>query len=76
MNRLETGLRIFIGLIAIVLLVNGFLWSFMPAGNLETYSITTNTAIGINMIKSDIGGGLFAAAISLFIYTLLGVVQN
>ena len=68
MNKLETGLRIFIGLTAIVLAVNGFLWSFIPAGNLDTYSITTNTATGINMLKSDIGGGLFAAAIFLFMY--------
>jgi len=68
MNRVETGLRIFIGFIAIVVAVNGFLWSFMPASNLETYGITVDTIVGINMIKSDVGGGLFAAAIFLFIY--------
>ena len=68
MNRLVTGLRVFIALVAVVLLANGFLWSFLPAGNLETYNIMADTAVGINMIKSDIGGGLLMAAISLLMY--------
>ncbi|MBV7328446.1 hypothetical protein KFU94_09340 [Chloroflexi bacterium TSY] len=68
MNRLETGLRVFLGLVAVILLGSGFMWSFLPAGNLETYGIAVDGALGLNMIKSDIGGGLFMAGISVLMY--------
>ncbi|MEM7130508.1 MAG: hypothetical protein AAF702_29560 [Chloroflexota bacterium] len=68
MSRLETILRVMIVLIAITLLGNGFLWGF-TLNNLETYSITTEGALGLNMIKSNISSGQFSAFIFLVMYT-------
>ena len=70
MKILNQGLRIFIGLIAVVLLVNGFQWAFAPQNLLDTYGIAADSQLGMNMLKSDIGGGLISAAIFLLMFAL------
>ena len=61
-------LKIFIGLIALLLLKQGFMWSFLPEMNLETHNIVTNSNLGLNMVKSEIGAGLFSVSIFLLLY--------
>jgi hypothetical protein len=65
-------LKIFIALIALLLLKQGFMWSFLPEMRLESNNIVTNSNLGLNMIKSDMGGGLFSVAIFLLLYVIKG----
>jgi len=65
-------LKIFIGLIALLLLKTGFMWSFLPETNLEAHNIVTNSNLGLNMIKSEIGSGLFSVALFLLLYVIKG----
>ena len=65
-------LKIFVGLTAFVLIVQGFMWSFLPKTNLESYNIVTNSNLGLNMIKSDIGAGLFAVGLFSLLYIFKG----
>ncbi len=65
-------LKIFIGLIALMLLKQGFMWSFFPESNLEAHNIVTNSNLGLNMIKSEIGSGLFSVSIFLLLYVIKG----
>jgi len=52
--------------------VQGVLWGLFPAGNLEMNGIETQTIIGRNMIKSDIGGGIITAGIFLSLFLWRG----
>lgn len=65
-------LKIFIGLIALLLLKQGFMWSFLPETSLESNNIVTNSNLGLNMVKSDMGGGLFSVAIFLLLSVIKG----
>lgn len=72
-NTLIWICRIFIGLVASLLLMQGFMWSFLPEANLATNGIVVDNTLGINMIKTDIGAGLFTVAIFSFLYLFRGV---
>ncbi|MCG8574854.1 MAG: hypothetical protein MI810_08230 [Flavobacteriales bacterium] len=65
-------LRVFLGLMGAMLLFQGFMWSFLPETNLEMNGITTDSILGINMIKSDIGGALLTAGTFLGLFALQG----
>ena len=65
-------LKILIGLIALLLLKQGFMWSFLPERNLEIHNIVTNSNLGLNMVKSEIGAGLFSVSIFLLLYVIKG----
>lgn len=64
--------RIFLSLTALILLAQGVLWGLFPASNLEMNGIETQTIIGHNMFKSDIGGGIIAAGIFLSLFLWRG----
>lgn len=65
-------LRVFLGLIGLALIFQGFMWSFLPESNLEMNGIQISSILGINMVKSDIGGGLLAAGTFLGLFSLKG----
>ena len=65
-------LKIFIGLIALMLFKQGFMWSFLPETNLEIHNIVTNSNLGLNMIKSEIGTGVLSVSIFLLLYVIKG----
>ena len=52
--------KILLGLTGLTLFYGGFMWAFMPESNLESYQIVSNSILGLNMIKSDIGAPLMA----------------
>ena len=56
-------------LMSIALAMNGSKWAFFPSSKFETYGISTSpeNVLGINMIKTDIGGSL----LSMFVMSLL-----
>ena len=62
--------RILLGLVGALLLFQGGMWAFSPADNLEMNSIVTNSGLGMNMIKSDIGGPLIAVGTMLLLYAI------
>ncbi|BDS11486.1 DUF4345 family protein [Aureispira anguillae] len=62
--------RIILGLVGIILLVQGFMWSFLPESNLAINDIVANSTLGLNMIKSDIGGPLMAGGLMLILYAI------
>lgn len=64
--------RMFIGLVAVILLMQGALWAFMPESNMLTNGISASSPLGINMIKSDIGAGLLSAAIFTLLFLIKG----
>ena len=64
--------RILIGLTAIVLLVTGFLWAFMPEANLKMNGISAESVLAINTIKANIGGTLLFGSIISFLYLFKG----
>lgn len=69
----NTGLwicRILLGLVGATLLLQGFMWSFMPEANLAMNEIVANSTLGINMIKSDIGGALIGGGVLLILYAI------
>ena len=55
-----------------MLLTQSFLWALFPASNLETYGINVNGILGLNMVKTDVGAGLFAVAAFSFLYLYRG----
>ena len=65
-------LKIFIALIALMLFKQGFMWSFLPETNLEIHNIVTNSNLGLNMIKSEIGTGVLSVSIFLLLYVIKG----
>ena len=69
---MKTFLRIFLGLTALVLLAQGAAWAFVPEFNMVMNGIQVNSPLGLNMVKSDIGGGLLAAGAFLALYALKG----
>jgi len=64
--------RIFIGLVGAILLYVAFMWSFAPDTNMLQNGISVDGILGRNMIKTDIGAGLFAASIFSFLYLFKG----
>ena len=66
------GLRVFIGLVALMLLFPGFMWSFMPDANLVLNDIEVNSALGMNMLKSAMGTGLLATSIFMLLFLFKG----
>lgn len=62
--------RIVLGLVGVILLVQGFMWAFLPANNLLMNDIVTNSTLGLNMIKSDIGGALMAGGLIQILYAI------
>ena len=64
--------RVFLGLVAAILVLQGGMWGFFPESNLATNSIEVSNALGINMIKSDIGGGLVAAGLFILLFLFKG----
>lgn len=65
-------LKIFLGLVVILLLTQGFLWSFMPESNLERNGISTHSILGLSVVRTDIGAGLFSVAAFLILFILKG----
>jgi hypothetical protein len=61
MKYISHILRALLALMGVVLIGQGILWGFFPDGNLEANGIELAGALGRNMVKSDIGGGLLAA---------------
>ena len=64
------GCRIYVGVMAVILLINGFLWGFLPDSNLALNGIIVESVLGMNMIKSDIGGSLIAISILTVLFLL------
>ena len=62
--------RILLGLVGTTLLLQGFIWSFFPEANLAMNEIITESILGINMIKSDIGGALIATGLIGVLYAI------
>lgn len=71
-NALIWTCRSFIGLTAVILLLAAFMWSFAPDANMLQNGISAEGILGRNMIKSDIGAGLFVASIFSFLYLFKG----
>ena len=55
-----------------LLLAQGAAWAFVPEFNMVMNGIQVNSPLGLNMVKSDIGGGLLAAGAFLALYALKG----
>lgn len=64
------SLRVLLGLLGLTLLVNGFMWAFLPETNMETDGIIANSVLGLNMIKSDIGAPLMAVGLFQLLFVL------
>lgn len=64
--------RVYIWIMALILIINGFMWGLFPQMNLEMYGIIAEEAVSVNMIKSDIGGSLFAIGIISVLFLLKG----
>jgi hypothetical protein len=62
--------RILLGLVGLILLMQGIMWAFMPEANLAMNDIVANSTLGLNMIKSDIGGALMAVGLLLILYVV------
>lgn len=71
-NVLTWTLKIFLALVGAILLLQGIMWGFFPETNLATNSIEVSNALGLNMIKSDIGGGLVAGGLFLLLFVFQG----
>ncbi|MEM7158584.1 MAG: hypothetical protein AAF799_37435 [Myxococcota bacterium] len=59
-TRTNLSIRVVLGLVGVTLVLNGIQWGFLPASNLDANSISVGSALGMNMLKSDIGGPLIA----------------
>lgn len=68
MKSLSIGIRVLLALVALTLVGNGFMWAFLPAGNLETNAISVDSPLGMNMIKSDIGAPLIGVGLLILLY--------
>ena len=64
--------RVYIWIMALILIINGIMWGLFPQMNLEMYGIIAQEAVSVNMIKSDIGGSLFAIGIISVLFLLRG----
>ena len=64
--------KIFLALTGLMLLYAGFMWSFIPDANLAQYSIEVSNALGMNMIKTDIGAPLLVAGTFLLLFSFKG----
>lgn len=71
-NALTWLCKIFLTLSSLMLLYAGFMWSFFPDANLAANSIEVSNALGINMIKSDIGAPLLAGGVFLLLFVFQG----
>lgn len=71
-NTLIWICKIFLALTGLLLLSAGFQWSFIPEGNLTEYNIEVSSIIGMNMIKTDIGGPLLVGGIFLLLFAFKG----
>lgn len=71
-NILTWACKIFLTLMGLMFLYAGFLWSFMPDANLETYNILVSEGLGMNMIKTDLGAPLFAGGSFLLLFVFKG----
>jgi len=71
-NTITWVLRIFIGIVGLMLLYPGFMWSFMPEANLLQNSIEVNSILGINFLKSGMGTALLTTAIFMFLFLFKG----
>ena len=71
-NTLIWICKIFLVLTGLVLLYSGFMWSFMPDANLTQYSIEASNALGMNMIKTNIGAPLLVGGIFLLLFAFKG----
>ncbi len=63
-------LRILLGLMGLTLIYNGSLWAFFPEENFTVNEIMTNSLLGINTIKSDIGGPLMAVGLMQILFVI------
>lgn len=61
-------IRAVLSVLALVVLVTGCMWAFAPAANLEANSISVSSALGMNMIKSDIGAPLIGTGVFTLLY--------
>ena len=71
-NTLMWICKIFLVLTGLMLLYAGFMWNFMPDANLTQYSIEVNNALGMNMIKTDIGAPLLVGGAFLLLFAFKG----
>jgi len=71
-NVMNWVCRIFTGIMGLIFFIQGFIWAFFPDMNLTAYDIQASSVLGINMIKSDIGAGLFASSIFTFLFLFKG----
>lgn len=65
-------LRLFIGLVAAMLLYPGITWSFIPETNLLLNNIEVNSVLGMNMMKSAMGTGLLSTSIFMILFLFNG----
>ena len=71
-TTLEWICKIFLALTGLMLLYAGFMWSFMPEANLTQYNIEVSSVIGMNMVKTDIGGPLLVGGTFLLLFAFKG----
>jgi len=71
-NILIWACKIFLTLCGFLLLYGGFMWSFMPDANLTQYSIEIGSALGMNMVKTDIGAPLLTGGLFLLLFIFKG----
>lgn len=64
--------RVYIWIMAVILIINGLMWGLFPQMNLDMYGIIAQDAVSVNMIKSDIGGSLLAIGIISVLFLLRG----
>lgn len=70
MKAIILTLKIFLGLIGSTLVFQGFMWSFFPESNMEMDGIVTNSTLGINMIKTDIGAPLMIVGLFQILFVI------
>jgi hypothetical protein len=68
MQAAKVATNVFLLLVAASLLVSGVLWAIAPTSNLATNGISVSSALGMNMIKTDIGAPLITTALFLVIF--------
>lgn len=56
-------LKVLLGLMGLTLFYNGAMWAFLPEANLASNQIFTESVLGMNMLKSDIGAPLMAVGL-------------
>lgn len=71
-STLIITLKILIGLVALMLLVQGFLWSFMPESSMKSAEISSSSPIGMNYLKSNSGVAFFSMGLFFAMFVLQG----